>query len=162
MINCGGCGRDIEPEDMDVGSKYLCSSCYHLQVVKEEPSRAYKYTAFIAVAAVSLTAIALAGLTLCILYFMGTGNLAWFIMLCLLMLCVMASPAVVLLKKRNVTLLITTLYLPLGIWSFLWYMAPGVDLEYSKSTAWGALFFAFIGLFALYLFIRDLRMLPRL
>ena len=71
-------------------------------------------------------------------------------------------PAVVLLRRRNITLLVTAFYLPLGIWSYLWFLAPGVDWQFIDSTAWGALFFMAVGFATLYVFLRDLRILPRL
>jgi ABC-type transport system involved in multi-copper enzyme maturation permease subunit len=162
MIKCGGCGRDIDLDGIGDGSKYLCVRCYHQQVAERVSPGGPSHTAFIAVAAVSLAVIALAGITLCILYLLGAGNIAWFITFLLLMLCVVACPAVVLLRMRNVSLLITSLYLPLGLWSYLWYVAPGVDWDYGRLTAWGAYAFAFIGLLAVFYFLRDLRTLPRL
>ncbi|MBN2028313.1 MAG: hypothetical protein JW854_16310 [Actinobacteria bacterium] len=88
--------------------------------------------------------------------------MAWFIFLGILMLFSLACPAAVLLSRRNLTLLTAALYLPLGIWAYLWYMAPGVNWEYSGITAYGGIAFFLIGLLALLLFARDLRSLPRL
>lgn len=162
MIKCGGCGRDIDPDDIDAGSRYLCLRCYHLQAAGMDPPRSRSSTVFITTAAVALAITALTGLSLCILYLYGTGNLFWFILLCLIMLLVVACPSVVLLKHRNLSLLVAALYTPLGLWSFLWYLAPGVNWQYAESTTWSALFFFLIGFAALCLFLRDLRMLPRL
>ena len=149
---------------MEDGSKYLCARCYHLQTAGPLPERTLGSTAFLSVAIACLAALALAGLALCVLYLLGTGNLPWFVLLGLLTFCVVGCPAALLLlfKRRNITLLVASLYLPLGLWSFLWHLAPGVEWEYSRTTAWGALFFLFLGAVAMCLFLRDLRALPRL
>ena len=162
MNSCGGCGRDIDPGGLELGSKILCQRCYHIQAVVGEGSRSGSPTAFLILCIVALFVLALTGITLCVLYLFGTGNLTWFILLFVLILIAVSIPAVVLLKRRNITLLVTAFYLPLGIWSYLWFLAPGVDWQFIDSTAWGALFFMAVGFAALYVFMRDLRMLPRL
>lgn len=161
MIKCGGCGRDIYPEGMDAGSKYLCVRCDHLQAAGKEPTAHRKGFSFISIAAASLAVVALVGLAICFLFLSGTGRFAWFVLLLLLMSCVVACPSVVLLKKRSLTLLISSLYIPLGAWLFLLYLAPGVHWEYKRSTAWGGFCFLGIGLLSLYLFLSDLRSLPK-
>lgn len=161
MIKCGGCGRDIDPQGMDSGSRYLCVRCYHLQTAGQEPLEEWNCRAFLAIAIASLVAIGLAGIALCILYLSGTGKMAWFVLLLALALSVAVCPAAVLLKRRNLSLLVACLFLPMGIWSYLWHLAPGVDWGYGKSATWGTLGFLAIALFTLYLFLRDLRTLPR-
>jgi hypothetical protein len=162
MNRCGGCGRDIDPAGLELGSKVLCQRCYHIQAVVEQGSRSGSPAALLAISIVALIVLALTGITLCVLYLFGTGNLLWFILLFVFILIAVIIPAVVLLKLRNITLLVTTFYLPLGIWSYMWFMAPGVDWQFIDSTAWGALFFMAVGFAALYVFMRDLRILPRL
>ena len=162
MNKCGGCGRDIDPEGLEQGSKFLCQRCYHIQAVAGQGSRSGSPAAFLALSIVALSILALTGITLCVLYLFGTGNLLWFILLFIFILVAAIIPAVVLMKRRNITLLAAILYLPLGIWSYLWFLAPGVDWQFVDSTAWGALFFMAVGFATLYVFMRDLRILPRL
>jgi hypothetical protein len=102
------------------------------------------------------------GITLCVLYLLGTGNLLWFMLLLVCVLFAAVIPLVVLMKYRNITLLVTSLYLPLGVWSYLWFLAPGVDWQFIDTTAWGALFFMATGFATLYVYLRDMRALPRL
>lgn len=162
MIKCGGCGREIDITGEEDGIRFLCARCYHMYVTGPEPRHRLGSTAFVAIAYVCLAALALSGAALCIFYLAGTGDLAWFVLLSALMLCSVACPAAVFLRRRNLTLLTAAIYLPLGIWAYLWYMAPGVNWMYSGITAYGGIFFFIIGLVALYLFNRDLRSLPRL
>ena len=162
MNRCGGCGRDIDPGGLERGSKILCQRCYHIQAVVGQGSRSGSPTTFLTLCIAALVVLTLTGITLCILYLFGTGNLLWFVLLFVVILITAGVPAVVLLKRRNITLLVAALYLPLGIWSYLWFLAPGVDWQFIDSTAWGALFFMAVGFATLYVFLRDLRMLPRL
>lgn len=162
MIKCGGCGREIDGEGMELGIKFLCSRCYHMQITGPKPPRTLGSTAFLIIAAACLTAVGLAGFSLCILYLLGTGDLLWFIIFSLLMLCVVGCPAGVLVRKRNLAFLVTILYLPLGIWAYLWYLAPGAEWGFSGLTAYGGYFFFIVGIVALVFFVKDLRGLPRL
>jgi hypothetical protein len=162
MKKCGGCGREIDTAGMGDGAKFLCARCYHMHITGPEPPRTLGSTAFLVIAVVSLVVVGLAGASLCILYLLGTGEEQWFITLGAVMLITVASPAGVLLLKRNLALLIAAFYLPLGAWALLWYRAPGVDWGFSGITAYGGFFFAVIGIFALFFFVRDLRGLPRL
>ena len=162
MIECGGCGREIDSAGMEDGTRFLCTRCYHMYVTGPEPRHTLSSTAFKVIASVCLVALALAGFALCALYMIGAGDLTWFILLSLLMLSVVGSPAAVLYKRRNLTLLIASLFLPLGVWAYLWHLAPGVNWEYSGMTAYGGILFSLIGLVSLVLFARDLRALPRL
>ena len=162
MNRCGGCGRDIDPGGMERGSKILCQRCYHIQAVVGQGSRSGSPAAFLALCIAALVVLTLTGITLCVLYLFGTGNLLWFILLFVFILVAAGVPAFMLLKRRNITLLVAALYLPLGVWSYLWFLAPGVDWQFIDSTAWGALFFMAVGFATLYVFLRDLRMLPRL
>jgi hypothetical protein len=162
MTKCGGCGREIDTESIEDGSKYLCSHCYHLEIAGSWYPRTLSSRAFLIIAAACLGVLGLAGIALCILYVVGTGDLGWFVWLSLLMLCVVGCPAAALTRKRNVALLVTCLYLPLGVWSYLWYLAPGVNGEYSNMTAYGGYFFFVAGVITLFFFVRDMRMLPRL
>ena len=160
MIECGGCGREIDTEGLGFGVKFLCSRCYHLQITGPQPPRTLGSTAFVAIAVAGLAAVGLAGFSLCILYMLGTGDLLWFTLFSLLMLCAVGCPAAILVKKRNLALLLSALYLPLGIWGYLWYLAPGSDWLFSRFTAYGAYFFFVGGIVILVFFIRDLRGLP--
>jgi hypothetical protein len=162
MIKCGGCGRDVDPTGLYTGNKYLCVHCYHLQIAGQEPMFARSNIVFLAITLSMVAAIALAGLALCLLYLSGTGKVAWFVLLLALMICVVACPIAILFRTRNLTILITSIYLPFGIWSFIIYIAPGVHWEFSKVTVWSALCFLGIGILSLYLFLRDLKILPRL
>ena len=162
MIECGGCGREIDSAGIEEGAKFLCARCYHLQIAGPRPAHILSSTAFTAVAYTCLAALTLAGFALCVLYRAGTGDLAWFIFLIALTFIVLMCPAIILFKKRNLALLMASLYLLLGVWAFVWYLAPGVNGEYGGMTVYGGLFFFIIGLIALGLFVRDLRVLPRL
>jgi ABC-type transport system involved in multi-copper enzyme maturation permease subunit len=147
---------------MEYGLRLLCGRCYHLQINGPEPEHALGSTAFTVIASLCLAALALAGISLCVLYLVGTGDLTWFVVLTILMLVSLGCPAAVLVKRRNLALLIASLYLPLGLWAYLWRLAPGIDWEYGNMTAYGGLFFLAVGLIATILFVRDLRALPRL
>jgi hypothetical protein len=162
MITCGGCGREIDAGGMGYGARLLCGRCYHLQVTGPEPPHILGSKAFTLMAAICLVLIALAGFALCILYLLGSGDFAWFLVLSSLMLIVVVSSAAVLVKRRNLSLIIAVLYLPLGLWAYLWYQAPGAGWEYGRMTAYGGFFFFALGLIAMGLFIRDVRALPRL
>lgn len=147
---------------MEDGTRFLCARCYHMYVTGPEPRRRLSSTAFVAIAWACLAVLTLTGAALCIFYLLGTGDVTWFLFLAALMLCSVACPAAVFLHRRNLILLTAALYLPLGVWAYLWYMAPGVNWVYSGITAYGGIFFFLIGLVALLLFARDLRSLPRL
>jgi hypothetical protein len=162
MIKCGGCGREIDPVGMPDGARFLCTRCCHLHTKGPEPPHKLGYTAFTVIAYLCLAALALAGFTLCVLYVIGAGDLTWFVILSALMLCVAGCPAVILVRKRNLALLLAALYLPLGVWAHLWHRAPGVEWEYSAMTAYGGYFFLLIGAAALVAFISNSRALPRL
>ncbi len=162
MITCGGCGREIDAGGVEYGVKLMCGRCYHLQVNGPEPPRTLSSKTFLLLSSMCLLAMALAGLSLCVLYLLGTEDLGWFIVLTVLMLASLGCPAAVLARRRNLALLIASLYLPLGVWAYLWRAAPGIDWEYGKMTAYGGLFFFAVGIVAMLLFLRDLRALPRL
>ena len=162
MIECGGCGREIDSAGMMDGVRFLCTRCYHLHVTGPEPRHRLGSTAFTVIALACLVALALAGVALCVLYMVGAGDLTWFIILSALMLCVIGCPAVFLIRKRNLALLMASLYLPLGAWAYLWHLAPGVDWEYSRMTAYGGYFFFMIGVVALVIFISNRSTLLRL
>jgi hypothetical protein len=162
MITCGGCGREIDTGGMEYGNRLLCERCYHLQITGPEPSHTLSSTAFMVMASLCLVALALAGFALCILYLVGAGDVLWFIVLTALMCAVIVCPAVILIKKRNLAMLIASLYLPMGLWAYLWHLAPGAGWEYGNMTAYGGFLFITIGLAAMFLFVRDLRALPRL
>ncbi|MFW6113505.1 MAG: hypothetical protein ACOC78_01115 [Actinomycetota bacterium] len=162
MSKCGGCGRHIDIAGVEAGNKYMCRECLHLQAAGREPSRANGKVVFMVISVSALVMLALAGLAICILYMAGTGDILWFVILLLSTLLVAALPSLVLTKRRNIALLVTSLYLPLCLWSYLWYMAPGVEWVYMESTIWGGLFFLIIGLLSFYLFMRDRKALPRL
>jgi hypothetical protein len=147
---------------MEYGARLLCERCYHLQITGPEPPRTLGSTGFTVIASLCLAALALAGFALCVLYLVGAGDLAWFIGLTALMFVIVGCPAAILAKRRNLALLVASLYLPLGLWAYLWHLAPGVDWEYGSMTSYGGFFFFTIGLIAMAIFIRDLRALPRL
>jgi len=162
MIACSGCGREIDSAGIEEGAKFLCTRCYHLHIAGPPPARTLGSVGFTAVAYICLAVLALAGFALCLLYRAGTGSLPWFIFLTAMTLIVIACPAAVLLKKRNLALFLASVYLPLGVWAYTWFLAPGADWEYGAMTFYGGLLFFVIGLIALGLFIRDMRALPRL
>jgi hypothetical protein len=162
MITCGGCGRKIDTTGLDHGIKVLCGKCYHLQITGPQPEHALGSTAFKLVFSLGLAVLALACAALCALYLGGTGDQRWFVLLAALAFAMVACPAAVLIRKRNLALLMASLYLPLGVWAFVWQLAPGVGWEYGRMTAYGGLLFLALGLVATYTFVRDLRALPRL
>jgi hypothetical protein len=162
MITCGGCGREIDTARMEYGIRFLCARCCHRQITGPKPPRVLGHTAFTVIAYLCLAALALAGSALCVLYLSGAGNLTWFIVLGLFSLLAAGCPAVILLRRRNLALLIASLYIPLGLWAYLWRLAPGVEWELSGVTAYGAFFFFTTGLVATILFVRDKRALPRI
>lgn len=161
-VRCGGCGRVANESEPAGGTRFLCARCLHLLKVGPEPARASSPTSLKAVAAAALGLTALAGGALCALYLLGTGNLLWFGLLAAATFVLVAFPSAVLLRYRNLTLLVASLFIPMGFWAHIWFRAPGVDWEYAESTGWGSLFFLAIGLITLLLFLRDLRSLPRL
>jgi len=162
MVKCGGCGRDMQPESLENGVKYLCNHCLYLHKAGREPLLLRSHTIFIVIALVSLAVVGLAGLSVCLLYLAGTGKFHWFLVLLLVMLCAVACPAFfIATKRRNITLLIASFYLPLGVWFLLWSLAPNVLPGYESSTFYGAFCFLGVGALTLYLFVRDMRALPR-
>ena len=162
MANCRGCGRNIDTQQVDAGAKYLCARCYYLQASGQGTSRPGSYKILLGVVFGLMAAIAAAGITLCVLYLIGVASFGWFLLLLLVLLGVVAIPAALLLKRRNLSLLLAALYLPLGIWTYLWYLAPGINWDRGNSVLWGAFIFLFAGLLSTYVSIRDLRTLPRI
>ncbi len=162
MITCGGCGREIDVAGLDYGVKILCERCYHQQITGPQPEHKLSSTAFRLLASLCLVALALACSALCVLYLVGTGDLPWFILLAALAIAVIGCPIAILFRKRNLALIMASLYLPLGLWAFVWHLAPGVSWEYGRMTGYGGLLFFALGLIAMYTFVRDLRALPRL
>ncbi|MDI7251497.1 MAG: hypothetical protein QME89_02975 [Actinomycetota bacterium] len=108
-----------------------------------------------------MAAVASAGVSLCVLYLAGTGRGTWFALLLLSMSLTVALPLGVYRRRRNLYILVSALYFPLGLWCFIWYLAPGVGWDYSSSLLGGGFFFLVLGAGALYLYDRDLRSLPR-
>ncbi|MDI6831441.1 MAG: hypothetical protein QME88_08935 [Actinomycetota bacterium] len=161
MTRCGGCGREFELEEVEAGSRFLCARCLHLEVAGPRPRRVLDHRAFLAVAVTLLALLFAAGSLLCALYLVGAGNLAWFMVLAALMLVVMASATSVLARRRNLALLLGSLYLPLGIWACAWRLAPGAGWELSRATGYGGLMLLGAGAVCLYVFGRDARRLPR-
>ncbi len=162
MIECGGCGREIETAGFLDGARFLCARCYHVHIKGPEPRRRLGHTAFTVAAYACLAAVAFCGFALCVLYTLGAGNLMWSIILSALVVCMVGCPAVLLSRKRNLSLLLAALYLPLGVWAYLWHLAPGVEWEYSTMTAYGGYFFFMLGIAALVIFASNLTTLPRL
>ena len=162
MIECGGCGRQIETSGMLDGAKFLCARCYHVHIKGPEPGRRLGHAAFTTAAYVCLAVLALCGIALCIFYVTGAGNLTWSIILSALMLLMVGCPAILLSRKRNLALLLASLYLPLGVWAYLWNLAPGVEWEFSAMTAYGGYIFFMLGIVALVIFASNLTTLPRL
>lgn len=144
------------------GAKFLCARCYHAHIKGPEPRRRLGHAAFTTAAYVCLAALALCGIALCVLYITGAGNLTWSIVLSALMLLMVGCPAVLLSRKRNLALLLAALYMPLGVWAYLWHLAPGVEWEFSAITAYGGYFFFMLGIAALVIFLSSLTTLPRL
>jgi len=101
MIECGGCGRQIETSGMLDGAKFLCARCYHVHIKGPEPGRRLGHAAFTTAAYVCLAVLALCGIALCIFYVTGAGNLTWSIILSALMLLMVGCPAILLSRKRN-------------------------------------------------------------
>lgn len=162
MVNCGGCGREIELGQIPAGVKFMCSRCYRVQAAGEAPARRMSKRIFLAASLGSLAAILLAGVVLCVVYLQGTGDASWFALLTLLLLGVVACPGIILLRVRNLSLLAAALYIPLGAWSFLWRQAPGVAWLYGSLTGWLSFSFWAIGLGSLMIFLNDLGIKPRL
>lgn len=162
MIRCGGCGREIEIAGVDVGTRFLCARCLHLEIAGPEPRRVLGHRMFLAVAVVLLALVFAAGFLLCSLYMIGAGNLAWFLALTALMLCALLGASSALVRRRNLALLLGSLYLPLGAWAIAWRLAPGADWELSRATGYGGLLLLAAGAVSLYLYRREARRLPKL
>ncbi len=162
MITCGGCGREIELEGVETGSRFLCARCLHLEVAGPMPRRSLGHKAFLAVAIALLSMVFAAGTALCALYLIGTGDFAWFAALLTLMVGAMASAAWALARKRNLSLFEASLYLPLGLWVFVRFSAPGTSADYNGSLVIGGMVLLIAGAFSFYLYRRDSRRLPRL
>ncbi len=161
LERCWGCGREIPLREASQEERYLCSRCHHLQVSRAQTDVKAHHSFFTAVVTGSLVLNALAGTSLCLLYLYGTGRVSWFCALLAAVLPVVALPAFVFSRRRNLALLVASSYLPVSLWAFLWWLAPGVGWEYEGSVAWGAAFFLVLGCVGLYLYRRDLRTLPR-
>lgn len=159
---CGGCGRRIDLPRMAPGSKYLCARCWHLQSVPEGLEKRLDHRLFLALAAASLFLVSAAAFTLCVLYLLGTGKAPWFGVLLAATFLLAAVPSLVLSRWRNISLLAASLYLPLGLWALLWYLAPGVNWQMGDTMAWGGASFFALGSLGLYLFFRDRMKLTRL
>lgn len=162
MIDCGGCGREIDPGSVPDGIKFMCSRCYRVQAAGEGKRHRMSTRIFLAASAGSLLAAAAAGIGLCVLFLLSTGMTYWFLLLTALLMGVVVCPAVVILKIRNLNLLAASLYIPLGLWSFAWRQAPGVSWLYGGVMGWAALLFWAIGLGSLIMFLSDLGVRPRL
>jgi hypothetical protein len=132
-----------------------------MQEAGREPTHARGGALLLLVAFSMIALIALAGVALCALYLSGTGRVAWFVVLLLLMLCALACPSLAVVKGRNLKLLSAALYVPLGLWSFLYCLAPGTRWENTLVSVGGSACLLGLGLLCLYLFLRDLRTLPR-
>ena len=79
-----------------------------------------------------------------------------------LMLCAVVGASSALVRRRNLALLLGSLYLPLGAWALAWRLAPGADWELSRATGYGGLLLLAAGAVSLYLYRRDARRLPKL
>lgn len=159
--SCRGCGRRIPLRADQPGTGYLCSVCHHRQVLRGEKGGDLTHRAFTTLVLSGIAAVGLAGISLCILYLLGTGRTDWFALLLVGMFLVVFCPAMVLRRRRHLALLAASLYFPLGLWCFTWSLAPGVGWEYPGSMAWGALFFLLLGSLGVYLYRRDLKALSR-
>jgi hypothetical protein len=162
MVNCRGCGREIDTAGIEEGDKYLCARCYYLQSAGQETGKPGSYKILLGVVFGLLTAVAHAGIALCFLYLIGVSSFAWFLLLLLVLLVVVFAATISLLRRRNLALFLAAFYLPLGIWTYLWYLAPGVSWDRGNIVLWGAFLFLFIGLLSIYLVVRDFRSLPRI
>jgi hypothetical protein len=162
MVNCRGCGREIDISDLDSGNKYLCERCLYEQVAGRETGRPGSYKLLLSVVYGFLAALGLAGIALCILYLVGVASFGWFLILLLLLLAVVIIPAAVLARRRNLALILAAFYLPLGVWTYLWYLAPGINWDRGNVILWGSFLFLFVGLLSTYLFVRDIRLLQRI
>jgi hypothetical protein len=147
---------------MEIGDKYLCSRCYYLQSAGQETGRPGSYKILLGVVCGLMAAIMLAGVALCLLYYIGVSSFGWFLLLLLVLVAIVLAPAVVLLRLRNLALFLAAFYVPLGIWTYLWYLAPGINWDRGNIVLWGAFLFLFIGLLSTYLFVRDFRTLAKI
>lgn len=160
-IICTGCRRPITIPPGFSGGEFLCAACHYPQAIPGREGRGIPGAWFRAGCVLGIGLVALAGLTLCILYLAGTGRKTWFALLLLVMAAVIALPLAVFRRRRHLLALTSALYLPLGLWCYLWYLAPGVGWGYAPSLLGGGAFFLVLGSGALYLYRRDLRSLPR-
>lgn len=158
---CVGCGRTIHFPPEFPGGRFLCMQCHHVMVDGNGERRGVSGRWFRSGFLVGLTAVAAAGISLCSLYLLGTGRGAWFTTLIITFSLTLTVPLWVYRKRRNLYLVISALYLPLGLWCFLWYLAPGVGWDYPSSLLGGGFFFLVLGAGGVYLYYRDLRSLPR-
>ncbi len=157
---CPGCGRDIcLPPDLP-GVRFMCARCHYPQGV---PGRGKGSDGrwFRAACTGGFLALAAAGISLCALYYAGTGREDWFAFLLLAVSLTLALPLGFYRRRRHPHLLVSAMYLPFGLLSLLWYLAPGVGWDYASSLVWGGVFFVLLGAGALYLYRRDLRSLSR-
>ncbi len=158
---CTGCGRTIRLPPQFPGGRFLCARCHHLMSAWNGEGRGGSGKWFRAGCLGGLAAVAAAGISLCSLYLAGTGRGAWFAALLLAFSLTVAIPLGVYRRRRNLYLIVSTLYLPLGVWCFLWYLAPGVGWDYPSSLLGGGFFFLVLGAGGVYLYYRDIRSLPR-
>ena len=121
MITCGGCGR-IDA-GVEYGVKLMCGRCCHLQVNGPEPPRTLSSKTFLLLSSMCLLAMALAGLSSAS-SISWAEDLSWFIVLTVLMLANRMSAAV--LAEAQPRPAHSLLYLPLGVWAYLWRAAPGM------------------------------------
>ena len=155
---CPGCGR-WTPYPRP-GGRFLCARCHYPQRSPGAEDRIFgKWFRFLCRGGPG--AVAAAGISLCALYLVGTGRVAWFTVLLLVMSLTVALPWVLYRRRRHLYLVIAALYIPLGLWCFLYCLAPGVGWDYSPSLLGGGFFFLAVGALAAYLYGRDLRSLPR-
>lgn len=160
-IYCRGCGRRIEFQGERAVGKFLCSSCHHLQEAERGEKGGLGNLGFKVLFLSGIFALGLAGVSLCVLYLLGTGRSAWFALLLAVELLFLACPLAVFRRLRHVALLSAALYCPLGVWCLLWSMAPGVEWEFSEATRWGGVMFLALGFLGIYIYLKDLKALPR-
>ncbi len=161
MASCRGCGRRIESCGHGPAGNFLCSSCHHQQEAKGREKGGLGHLGFKALVLSGILAVGFSGMSLCVLYLLGTGRAGWFALLLTFELLVLVCPLIVFRHLRHVALLAAALYCPLGVWCLLWSVAPGVKWEYSGATRWGGIMFIALGLLGLYIYLRDLKRLPR-
>lgn len=160
-VICPGCRRTITIPQGFSGDEFLCAACHYPQTMPLKEVRGIPGAWFRAGCVLGIGLVGLTGFTLCILYLAGTGRKTWFALLLLVMVAMITLPLSVYRRRRHLLALIPALYLPLGLWCYLWYLAPGVGWGYAPSLLGGGIFFLVLGSGALYLYRRDMRSLPR-